>query len=242
MNAAHQHNQPPGLSADVLASALGENLSLSALADGEASPSELDALLAAGLERPAAVLEDWHAYQVIGDVLRGHADATGSTPANDFLAAVRLGMRAQDAGPGVAVLQSGQVASVRKEAEASDAANDPVFRWKLVAGFASVAAVMAVSWSVLVGSGGSLDGASGSQLALTAPGAASTPVLQPTAVATADAPSTPAQVVVNTGQGVLIRDAQLEALLAEHRQHGGMSALQMPSGFIRNATYDAAGR
>jgi sigma-E factor negative regulatory protein RseA len=40
----------------------------------------------------------------------------------------------------------------------------------------------------------------------------------------------------------VIRDAQLEALLAEHRQHGGMSALQTPTGFIRNATYDAAGR
>ena len=37
-------------------------------------------------------------------------------------------------------------------------------------------------------------------------------------------------------------DEVLEALLAEHRQHGGMSALQMPSGFIRNATYEAAGR
>ncbi|MBC7954750.1 MAG: hypothetical protein H7Y33_02615 [Cytophagales bacterium] len=66
--------------------------------------------------------------------------------------------------------------------------------------------------------------------------------LQPTTVATAKAPSTASPVVVSTDRGVLIRDAQLEALLAEHRQHGGMSALQMPSGFIRNATYDAGGR
>lgn len=61
-------------------------------------------------------------------------------------------------------------------------------------------------------------------------------------MATVVAPSGNPSVAVNTGQGVLIRDAQLEALLAEHRQHGGMSALQTPSGFIRNATYDAAGR
>ena len=61
-------------------------------------------------------------------------------------------------------------------------------------------------------------------------------------MATASAPAIAAPVAVNTGQGVVIRDAQLEALLAEHRQHGGMSALQMPSGFIRNATYEAAGR
>jgi sigma-E factor negative regulatory protein RseA len=49
-------------------------------------------------------------------------------------------------------------------------------------------------------------------------------------------------VVVNTPQGAVIRDTQLEALMAEHRQHGGMSALQMPAGFLRNATYDATGR
>jgi sigma-E factor negative regulatory protein RseA len=49
-------------------------------------------------------------------------------------------------------------------------------------------------------------------------------------------------VAVSTGQGVVIRDARLEELLAEHRQHGGMSALQMPTGFIRGATYDASDR
>jgi sigma-E factor negative regulatory protein RseA len=47
---------------------------------------------------------------------------------------------------------------------------------------------------------------------------------------------------VNTNQGVLIRDAELEALMAEHRQHGGVSVLQMPAGFLRNATYDTNAR
>ena len=32
---------------------------------------------------------------------------------------------------------------------------------------------------------------------------------------------------------------QLEQLLAEHRQYGGMSALQMPAGFLRDATHQA---
>jgi sigma-E factor negative regulatory protein RseA len=49
-------------------------------------------------------------------------------------------------------------------------------------------------------------------------------------------------VVVNTPQGAVIRDAQLETLMAEHRQHGGMSALQMPAGFLRNATYSGSDR
>jgi sigma-E factor negative regulatory protein RseA len=47
-------------------------------------------------------------------------------------------------------------------------------------------------------------------------------------------------VVVQTAQGQVLRDVRLEELLAEHRQYGGMSALQMPAGFLRNATYDAA--
>jgi sigma-E factor negative regulatory protein RseA len=115
------------------------------------------------------------------------------------------------------------------------AANDSLFRWKLVAAFASLAAVMAVSWSVL---SGAPSGAGGASLQLAAvPAAAESPAPAPTV---ATAPST--ALVVNTGQGPLIRDARLEELLAEHRQNAGMSALQMPTGFIRNATYDAAGR
>jgi sigma-E factor negative regulatory protein RseA len=125
----------------------------------------------------------------------------------------------------------------------AEAANDAVFRWKLVAGFASLAAVMAVSWSVVSGSGAGAGSVGGVELAsASSGGVATSAVAQPPIVATLATPASTTPVAVNTGQGVLIRDAQLEALLAEHRQHGGMSALQMPSGFIRNATYDATGR
>ena len=48
--------------------------------------------------------------------------------------------------------------------------------------------------------------------------------------------------VVSTSQGTLIRDPALERQLAEHRQHGGVSAFQTSTGFIRNATYDADAR
>jgi sigma-E factor negative regulatory protein RseA len=47
-------------------------------------------------------------------------------------------------------------------------------------------------------------------------------------------------VVVQTTQGQVLRDPRLEQLLAEHRQFGGMSALQAPAGFLRNATYDSS--
>jgi sigma-E factor negative regulatory protein RseA len=36
----------------------------------------------------------------------------------------------------------------------------------------------------------------------------------------------------------MIRNPELEALLAAHRQHGGVSVIQVSSGFLRNATYE----
>jgi len=40
----------------------------------------------------------------------------------------------------------------------------------------------------------------------------------------------------------MIRDPQLDALLAAHRQFGGTSALQMPAGFLRRATFEEGPR
>ena len=49
----------------------------------------------------------------------------------------------------------------------------------------------------------------------------------------------PPAVVAN---GKLIRDARLDQYLAAHKQFGGSSALGVPSGFLRSATYDASER
>ena len=46
-------------------------------------------------------------------------------------------------------------------------------------------------------------------------------------------------VLVAGPQGVVIRDAALEELLQAHREQGGASALPLPSGFLRNATFEA---
>jgi sigma-E factor negative regulatory protein RseA len=98
-----------------------------------------------------------------------------------------------------------------------DAANDTSFRWKMVAGFASMAAVGAIGWSV---AGGIPAGPGQGQLASTAPGT-----------------------VLTTGErGVMIRDARLDEFLAAHRQLGSASVLQMPAGFVRNATFEGPSR
>lgn len=41
---------------------------------------------------------------------------------------------------------------------------------------------------------------------------------------------------------VMIRDPHIDALLAAHRQFGGTSALQAPTGFLRNATFEEGAR
>jgi len=204
---------------------------LSALADGELPAAEFDAVFGAS-DAPDGLHLRWQSYQLVGEVLRGQAPAPGGRPASAFLAGVHARLQAESGvapgpmtvTPPAPVEESLALPPSRGRAPA---ANDAVFRWQLVAGVASLAAVMAVSWSVL-GSGapGTAVPDQGAQLAL---------VAAPAAPAVA-----PATVVVQTGQGAVIRDARLQELLAEHRQYGGMSALQMPAGFLRNATYDAA--
>ncbi|MDP2416695.1 MAG: sigma-E factor negative regulatory protein [Hydrogenophaga sp.] len=209
--------------------------SLSALADGEAQDAEIERLLTAYVAE-SETFETWHSYQVIGDVLRVSAPAVASQSPQAFLVGIHTRLQAEAQRP-----QLVPVAPVLPQAPIlvtghvrAPAANDALFHWKLVAGLASLAAVMAVSWTVLgtnpLGAGGS-NGA-GAQMALIGanPGM---PVLEA---------QESSALVVNTPQGPLIRDAQLEALMAEHRHYGAMSALQMPAGFLRNATYDATGR
>jgi sigma-E factor negative regulatory protein RseA len=189
-------------------------LAISALVDGELSPSELDGLL-----QESDDLTDWNTFHLIGDVLRGTEPVVPSRLAPDFASQVILRLRDE---PVVKPMPQETVVHLR-----GAPANDAVFRWKLVAGLASLAAVAAVGWA-LVGTVAPSTGA-GPQLALTGP-----------AVVKSVPPEGAQALVVQTPQGQVLRDARLEQLLAEHRQYGGMSALQMPAGFLRNATYDAA--
>lgn len=220
-------------------------LALSALADGESvSDAEWAGCWAAeeGADANDASWADrWESYHLIGEVLRGTPDVLASRPSAAFLAGVRSGL-AQEAQR--ELVAPAPVLPAAAPVARGPAANDPVFRWKLLAAAASLAAVMAVSWSVLGTAPGSSGGVpSGGQLALLSD---STPLSAPAKasgpeVAARGAPAAQA-VVVDTPLGPVIRDAHLEERLAEHRRYGGMSALQMPAGFVRNATYDAPGR
>ena len=211
MNAADRTSSPQGAVSnddDV------RRLAVSALVDGELSSAELETLFDGAISQSDWTAE-WKLYHLIGDVLRGSQPAVAlRAPSSAFAAAVTKRL-SQDVEPSLP--DASMTVAVR-----GMAANDAVFRWKLVAGLASLAAVAAVGWSVV-----GLDGTQapqGPQIAVAPPAAQVTPLA----------------VVVQTPQGDVLRDPRLEQLLAEHRQYGGMSALQTPTGFLRNATYDSA--
>lgn len=202
---------------------------VSALCDGRLDGQSLDQLLAQRGDS-ADLHATWHDYQLIGDALRGQYAGPPLQAPSVFLQALHA--RLAEAEPNAGA----DPAPVPARVDAA-AANDPVFRWKLASGFASVVAVVAIGWNLLAASPEA--GAPAARLAQQAAPAG----LQTVASAVRpQAVPEPQTVVVATPQGRVIRDAALERLMAEHRQHGGMSAFQTSTGFIRNATYDADAR
>lgn len=195
-----------------------QNLELiSALADGQLASEDLAAVLAI-CEADEQALERWSAYHLIGDVLRSPGLAPQAAEAA-FVTRLRASLAQEPvmaAGASVTAIPAALPATPRAFTDAGrEASNDSSFRWKLVAGFVSLAAVLAVAWNA--GSG----------------------LLAPSVAPQLARSETPQQVLVMSEQGPVVRDARLQELLAEHKQFGGTSALQMPSGFLRNATFEA---
>ena len=192
---------------------------LSALFDGQ--PGSEVAL--ADLYSPSAgnIHSNWNAYHLIGNCLRAPesfmshlpAAASGADPAFLQRLSARLAHESVEQPAPQRVPSALDVVVASPVA----AANDGQFRWKMVAAFASMAAVLAVAWSLV----GTTPASSLPQLAQDGAG-------QTTSVVTAS----PA--------GPMIRDARLEELLSAHKQLGATS-LQVPSGFVRNASLETSG-
>ena len=182
---------------------------LSALVDGEPRGDDLDLALSA-CRHDDGLLERWSAYHLIGDALRFPTvgvQLAGGGFRQRF--AQRLAHE-----PDYAVKSRELPTLLTKAVGAvphASAANDHSFRWKLLAGFASLIAVLVISWSLF----------SPANL-----GSAQLAVL----------PSAE-QVLVATPQGPLVRDAQLNEWMEAHRQLGS-APTQMPSGFLRSATFE----
>lgn len=166
---------------------------LSALADGQCPHADLAQTLAASAS-DAQLQARWRDYQLIGDVLRGHA--AGQADELAFVARLRPALRP---------------AAVHAVHVAAPAANAPSFAWPWLAAAACLALAVGVFWTL--------------------PGVLT------------DAPELAwreGPVLAASSQGTVVRDAAIEELLEAHRQQGEASVLPMPSGFLRNATFEAA--
>jgi sigma-E factor negative regulatory protein RseA len=201
---------------------------LSALMDGELDAAALGHACALWRD-DAQSRADWHAYHVIGDVLRSEDLATD--PARDaaFLAAFRQRLAAEPV-----VLAPQPLVPGRAALRPSLAAAGGGTRWGWVAPSAVAAGFVAVAGVLmLTGAPGTppLRDA-GSPIAQAAP-AATLDAAPQTVAASAVVGSEP-QTFVATGK--LIRDARLDRYLDAHQQFAGSSALGVPSGFLRSAT------
>jgi len=184
---------------------------ISALADGEVQGETLSRALQS-LEADRELQFTWETYHLVGDVLRS-ADLAAGGPSAAFLARLRPAIAEARVEPALAVAHPVIPVAGRRAAAANDG------RWKIAAGLASVAAVLAVGWN-LVGVGLS-------------------PAAQPQ-LAVAPAPATP--VLAAGERSVMLRDARLDELLAAHRQFGSPTAIPMPAGALRNAAFEAPAR
>lgn len=196
---------------------------LSALADSHGTFAECIATLDACKHDPT-LLSRWNAYHLVGNVLR--SSARGLAQGADMAFVDRLQQRiASEAIPAGKTLRSDTaprfqsaeqgivLAQLAMSPRLQKSANDGNFRWKMVAGFASITAVCAIAWNTF----GSLSRTDAPQLALQLGSE---------------------QVLVASPMGPMVRDARLEEQLADHRQLGSAATLQMPSGFFRNAGFE----
>jgi len=213
---------------------------VSALADGHLQGEEF----ARAIEAVCADDEAhrvWRAYHLVGDVLRAGAHSPCSD-SSAFLARFQQRLAAEPVAS-AAPVSSPQVPTMHAVRHKTDAANEPVFRWKLVAGAASLVAVAAISWT-LVGNGAPFPSQGAQIAAVQQQQPAANAVLAAAAPSNplpAAAPLASTRVVVGGGSPqVMLRDPRLDQLLEAHQQAGGAS--QMPSGFLRNATFEGPTR
>jgi sigma-E factor negative regulatory protein RseA len=200
---------------------------LSALVDGELDGDA--AARACGHWRESDdARSSWHAYHVIGDVLR--SDDLACDPARDagFLEAFRARLKDE---PVVLAPQPLEHKTEPAVAHAANGARSRLRAWMapsaVAAGFVAVAGVVMLTRAP----GVAVDPSGGPSLAQASPAA------QPmTASALMDASAQAGEPQALIANGKLIRDARLDRYLAAHKQFAGSSALGVPSGFLRNAT------
>jgi len=185
---------------------------LSALMDGDGSAAD-DALR--GWRDDARARADWHAYHLIGELMR--SDDVQCAPLHDaqFLSGLRVRLALEPV-----VLAPAALTRPDASARPGRSSRTWVRSMAVAAGFAAVAGVL-----VVMRPGGPEGAAQDRSPLLANQGVAPS--------ASAAAPGT---------EGRLIRSAELDRYLAAHRQYNNTSALAAPGGVLRNAAATAPGR
>lgn len=187
--------------------------------------------------------EHWATWSLVGDLMRepNHTPLHASEP---FIANFRQRL-AMETGKPQPADQPLKVLTLEAVAEPGrEAANAAVFRWKMVAGFASLAAVTAISWTAV----SQLSQPSQTQLAQTETQA-------PLSVASASHPQGLTLVSRNTGglaatemqsdplvgnSAVMIRDPRLDEVLSR-QQSARLNTLQPSANFLQSTNLQGFG-
>ena len=204
---------------------------LSALVDGETDGTASSAACA-GWKADAEVRRTWHAWQLIGDVMRSEDLASSAARDQRFLVDLRVRLAAEPVVLAPAALWP-----------LAEAPADPVVtvvrrstnRWMLPSAVAA-GFVLVVGTFVVVRPGG-VPVKPTPAVALAGNGVETASPLREVSIREPVGPTS--TVVVN---GKWVRDARLDRYLAAHKQFAGTSALGVPSVFLRSATVDAEPR
>jgi sigma-E factor negative regulatory protein RseA len=202
---------------------------LSALVDGELDAADGARRVCGEWRESAQLRTSWHAYHLIGDVLRSDDLACDAQRDLTFLAALRIRLERE---PVVLAPRALDAALSIAAAQRSNGERSRSWTWwapsAAAAGLVAVAGVMMLGRTPLgdrPGPGAAELAQAGASLASAAP--PSDRLAQSDAAGVTSGATAP---------GGLVRDAQLDRYLAAHKQFAGSSALGIPSAFLRNAT------
>jgi len=212
---------------------------LSALADGEVDAADTAAACARWRD-DGLVRASWHAYHLIGDVLRSEDLAIQPSRDVAFLAAIRDRLSKE----AVVLAPVPQAERGRREAGAArsnNASGRAGRRWPWV-----VSSAVAAGFVGMIGTFSLTRQPAPTPTEARALASAGSPTLVASRTDTGPASaaasvSVPARPLALDESGV-VRDPALDTYLAAHKQFAGTTALGVPSAFLRSATVRNYGR
>ncbi len=212
---------------------------LSALVDGELAADGVQRICAAWRDKSSA-RETWHAYSLIGDVMRSEDLASSAAHDARFLRDFQARMLTE---PIVLAPQAARVG-----VDGTRELPPPVGARRSTGRFWSSPAAVAAGFVVVVGAMVATQvppplASDPTPMAMLPVSMSVTPAVAPAQVAVIAAQaeaSAPGTELVFDGQ--IIRDPRLDRYLLAHKQFSGSSVLGAPSGFLRNAAAEVPAR